>query len=136
MTDPKQIFIEKSFDSAEEFLDFLSPTKDSLGRGDWVFRGHENASWAPLPSLLRSPRVDIIDKMYKSFYQVFTKRELGRSWLNFEDADAHMETQITKYLENKLLRDFTDKANRVGLPVPEIEKILNQPRGDFPNFPD
>jgi hypothetical protein len=74
--------------------------------------------------------------MFTAFHKVFTTRALGQSWLRYENADVHMETQILAYLEIKLLRDFTDKANRLGLPVPEIEKILNQPRGDFPNFPD
>jgi hypothetical protein len=52
----KQVIQQELFDSAEAFLDRLSPRHHSWG-GDsrtWAFRGHADASWSLVPSVLRS----------------------------------------------------------------------------------
>lgn len=134
--DPQQIVNEITFSTAEEFLDFLSPTRDSLGRGDWVFRGHANAAWTALPSLYRSPKETIVLRLFDSFKRLIQPGDLWQVWSsNLQNSDRHFETQITSYVENRLLSEFANNSNKIGLPVPEIEKLLNRPKERFPQVP-
>jgi hypothetical protein len=43
----------RDFDNASDFLDAISPRNPSWG-GYWAFRGHGNADWTLVPSLLRN----------------------------------------------------------------------------------
>lgn len=131
-----KVLIEKKFSSASKLLDFLSPTRDSLGRGNWVYRGHANATWDVLPSLFRTPKDPTVEKIYNSCLKHFRSKGIDDNWESYSLPDRHLVTQLTYHVEKRILRDFSERANMIGLTVPEIEKILNKPKDILSNFPD
>lgn len=124
-----------TFTSATEFLEFVSPTKGNFRAGDWVFRGHSNASWSVLPSLFRRKKEPVVEKGYNLVFERTNSSTEGRIWSSLENSASHFESQITRHIEGTLLREFADRSNRIGLPVPEIERILNKSREQLPYFP-
>ncbi|HWN71118.1 MAG TPA: FRG domain-containing protein [Haliangium sp.] len=100
-TDP--IVGEKHFDTAEELLDWLSPTRDTWGAKprQWVFRGQRSAAWGLEPSAFRPGTGDTKARI--------AARPLARA------AGNTQWVQIRYELE--LLRHFAMYADVQGLPV-------------------
>ncbi|WP_342086173.1 FRG domain-containing protein [Dyadobacter sp. OTU695] len=136
MSHLNEIVVEKKFNSAIDFLDFLSPTRDSFGKGSWVYRGHGNANWDLLPSLFRTPRDITVNNFFNSCLKFYRSKGFEDSWETYPFPDRHVVTQITHQVETRFLRSFANRANKIGLPVPDIEKILNKPKDQLPNFPE
>jgi hypothetical protein len=94
---------EKHFDTAEELLDWLSPTRDTWGAKprQWVFRGQRSAAWGLHPSAFRQSTSG-------------TKARIATSPL----ARAGHNTQWVQIrYELELLRHFAMFADVQGLPV-------------------
>jgi len=92
------------FDSAEAFLDGLSPRMPYFRDADgtprlWFHRGHANFSWPLLPTAFRQPGIHILEGL------------ANRSVLTLGD-------QITA--EFCCISAFCQEANRSGLAVPEF----------------
>jgi hypothetical protein len=94
---------EKYFDTAEELLDWLSPTRDTWGAKprQWVFRGQRSAAWGLEPSAFRQSTGGTKVRI--------AARPLARA------GDNTQWVQIRYELE--LLRHFAMYADVQGLPV-------------------
>src|SRR4051812_38973236 len=99
--------------SADEFLDALSPRSELFGHpllaesarsspGTWVFRGHSNDStYRLIPTALRSP----------ASFQEF---------IHFDCT----QTSHQLFAEIEALKDFFERADAAGLPLPEDSQQL------------
>ena len=100
---PNPVVAERHFDTAEEFVDWLNPTRDTWGAKprQWVFRGQRSAAWGLQPSAFRQgtniPKVRIAE------------RPLARAGLTTQWVQVRYELE--------LLRHFAMYADVQGLPV-------------------
>lgn len=101
----------KHFDTPEELLEWLSPTRDNWGARprQWVFRGQSSAAWGLRPSAFRAGAGD-------------AKRHVARHAPGRARRDSQW-VQIRYELE--LMRNFAVFADVQGLPVPVDTSALD-----------
>src|ERR1043165_2788407 len=108
---PNPIVQELTCSTSEEFLAALDPRAAHFGksprRGAWIFRGHTDARWRLIPSLLRAPTKLLLRQ----------QQSLRRKW---ESHDPHQVSHaFLCAAELDALRAFFEKADEVGLPPPD-----------------
>ncbi|WP_426294800.1 FRG domain-containing protein [Dyadobacter endophyticus] len=112
------------FNTAQDFLTFLRPS-GKFNSLDWIFRGHANEQYNLLPNLFRDPVGELVQKHYDLVNKeanenlIFTFKMYIRNGSNFR------KSRVFFSVEHKLLREFAIKADRVGLPVPGLDTMLN-----------
>lgn len=110
--------------TAAEFLSNLSPRAEHFlpfgERGDWIFRGHSDASWELLPSVFR-PEVTL-RKMERA-------RNGDGGWERFRPAEReHWELVQAEF---STLKAFFEAADMAGLPLPEDTQSIRVALADF-----
>lgn len=101
--------------SAKDLLIRLSGHAEHFERsypGDWIFRGHGDASWRLLPSSFRRP---------EAFARTALSNDIWSEWTNRDQILAEAGT----------LQRFVDAADGAGLPLPldinNVRSELNKP---------
>jgi hypothetical protein len=118
-----QVIREETFDSPEEFLDRLNPRNPSWNNQPqaWAFRGHADASWSLVPSVLRQPQTLFTDDGKPT--------DMSIAW------DGSWVSEITT------LAEFVDISDSVALALPDhmfarhalaflLSRIVLPPNGD------
>lgn len=103
MSEQRPVFGEKHFETADELLDWLNPTRDTWGAKprQWVFRGQRSAAWGLQPSAFRPSAGGTKRRI--------AERPLARAGINTQWAQIRYELE--------LLRHFAMYADVQGLPV-------------------
>lgn len=140
------------FDDAQEFLDYLRPSKEHWGniRWDkqWLFRGQGNEKWNLVPSAWRSrynPRYNKSPKLLgKQFDAKFLLIPLVESGKLLGESLKYIQKMLDyAYQEFFLIDDFVKLADATGLRLPRFyewnsykEKFPRNYLEDFLNTKD
>lgn len=132
--------LEKTFTSADEFLDFLNPSKKPWREADyptWIFRGQWNGSVDPKPSAWRDANRNLVVHGFKQWMEEHKEDGAGRAFdLFFErveeqwtkDSYPHLEEHIKFCIgERWLLPKFAEMATKIALSVGEPYNRIASP---------
>ena len=121
----------QDFAKASDFVNYLRLSSNTWKNGEtFVFRAHyemDNRPYNLLPTLFRPDEYDSPFQRYlNKTKKWFSKEECGTD--SYDDLKEHPKlynTMILKTTEQFILSDFVNQANRLGIAIPEAEKILN-----------
>lgn len=99
--------------TTEEFLNAVSYKGDiySLLNGRYVFRGHFSEKWELIPSALREGALDNV--FYNDEHRITSSvRDKAPDW-----------EALQTIKEITILRNFYEKCDKYGLPIPEVKRF-------------
>lgn len=117
--------------SAEEFLDYLRPSNSRWQNGDWLFRGHMDASWSLVPSIWRRSTRGLLKARRRAIWkglceQVIEKPSLltvSEHELNGAEPSKAQQRKwrlaVQHCFEVALLKRFYEYCDFNGLDVPD-----------------
>lgn len=136
---PPRVVFEVELETADQFLDALSPRREELSDPGWAFRGQADARWRLIPSALRPgawlslvgvanliPRVnDLRYQLENEFYAVDAfAREADRQGLPVPGYDSYGMVS-GEDLQDKILALLREGVEeRLGFPPREWESIF------------
>lgn len=90
-------------DAADEWLNEISPLSDRFRESDpnqWIFRGHGDAKWPLVPTAFREQSWSSVEPYGQGDWSKMTERH-------------------QRIVEQNVIRDFFDRSDIAGLPLPE-----------------
>ncbi len=114
----------RRFKTAEKLIEYLMPHKEHWGANprDWIFRGHDDATWGLEPSAFR------LDGVFKKFLNDPTKNDSTK-----DDATRAAEQRASA--EAKVLERFYAMADAQGLSLPGASTELYELLTTLSNAP-
>lgn len=127
----------RTFSTAAELLDFFNPSKQPWSNYGYLFRAqyeYDDQGYELIPSIFRKPVKDsYLDKKLReveTFISTYSKAGMG-VYGSIRSKPELLESIKLAAAEKKILRDFVMHANKLGMQVPEADKILNYEYTDF-----
>lgn len=123
------------FDKAKEFWDYLSPENPMFSSSEnFIYRGHSEASWGLVPSLLRKLKNGKVLHPIRLYpCHEYNLRDSGDNEL-LEDI-ASNEIIFT---ENQFLNRFVEYCDKAGISIPsdnlELRNTLDYTKGEIDKF--
>lgn len=120
----KEYFYEIHCNAADEWLNEISPLAPRFRESDpnqWIFRGHADSEWRLVPTAFREESWSSIES-----YGV-------RDW-------SKMKERHQRVIESNVIRDFFNRSDIAGLPLPEdsprVRELLGISTLSFPTDHD
>lgn len=129
------------FSSASVFLDRLTQahrwTRPGSWASDWVYRGQRDAAWPLVPAAWRKPTSPAAFRLAQLKREVLGRRHEFRRFIRRSNQGKPYENLLGAYAQGfaefKIVLEFVEVANRLGHPVPGLERYLSLVQDDLLN---